>query len=83
MVHATNYTQLRNLSREDLIRLYDESAEHTQIGLDFLRSEIARRDSGEQTESIVLMTKRMLCLTYVIAFMTLVNVICSVICVVK
>lgn len=79
MPHATTYSELRSLSADDLVRLYDETAKHTEIGLAFLREEIARRDAAFETKTIVAMTKSMRDLTIAITALTAINVIATVV----
>lgn len=77
MPHATTYAKLRELSTADLIRLYDTTAVNTEVGLGFLREEIALREAEVQGARIVGMTKHMRDLTIVIAVLTVVNVLCA------
>lgn len=79
MPHATTYAALRSLSADDLVRLYDETAQDTVIGLNFLSEEIARRDAALETKAIVAMTKSMRNLTIVIAGLTAINVIAAIV----
>lgn len=79
MPHATTYSALRSLSTEDLVRLYDATAQHTEIGLAFLREEIARRDAALETNAIVTMTKSMRDLTIAITVLTAINVIATIV----
>ncbi len=72
---AETYEQLRDLTREQLVKEYDKIAKNTQIGLNFLREEIARRDAEEQTAQMLTMTRQMRTLTVVIAVLTVINVI--------
>jgi CHASE3 domain sensor protein len=55
--------QLREIPNEELVRLHDEIAVHTQVGVDYYLSELARRDAAAQT-------RQMLLLTWVIAIFT-------------
>ena len=57
---AQSYAELRSTSKETLVREYDRIAGHTQLGLDFYSSEIARRDAAEETAKIVEMSQQML-----------------------
>lgn len=79
MPHATTYAELRDTPIDDLVRLYDETAQHTEIGLNFLREEIARRDAERETRIIVAMTKQMRSLTIFIAVLTAMNVVAAVV----
>lgn len=79
MPHATTYSALRSLSTDDLVKLYDETAQNTEMGLNFLREEIARRDAALETRAIVEMTTSMRSLTIFIAGLTAINVIAAVV----
>lgn len=69
------YAQLRELSIDDLIRRFDQTAEtQAQLSLPFIREEIARRDAAAQTGEIVRMTKQMRDMTVTIVGLTLINV---------
>ena len=72
---AQSYTELRSTSTEELVRTYDEIAAHTQLGLDFYREEIARRDAAKETARIIEMTQHMRNLTVVVTVLTLLNAV--------
>lgn len=48
--------QLREIPTEELVRLHDEIAVHTQVGVDYYLSELARRDAAAQTRQMLLLT---------------------------
>jgi hypothetical protein len=73
--HASTYAELKALSTEELVRIYDATAKSTEIGLAFLREEIVRRENAEQTAAISRMTKQMRNLTIVITVLTVINVV--------
>lgn len=78
---AKTYAELRAMSVAELIEAYDSRTEHTDLHLGFYREEIARRDAEAATEKIKQMTRTMMRLTWVIAALTVVNVLlvaCSV-----
>ena len=50
---ATTFAELRALSTEDLVKVYDDLAASTQLGLGFYREEIARRAAADATREIV------------------------------
>lgn len=75
MAHATSYSQLRSLPTEELVRVYDSTAKSTELGLAFIREEIARRENAEQTEAISRMTRQMRDLTRWITGLTIINVL--------
>ena len=68
---AQSYAELRSTSKETLVREYDRIAGHTQLGLDFYSSEIARRDAAEETAKIVEMSRQMLDATLQMRDMTM------------
>lgn len=65
---AKSYRELRATSIERLIDDYDRIATNTNVGLDFIRQEIARREQAKETRTIVR-------LTWVITFLTLANAV--------
>jgi len=74
------YAQLRRLSDADLIHLYEELANSTQLqGLGFVREELTRREAERQQEEMLRMTKQMRNMTIAITLLTVVNVIVVVI----
>ncbi|MCX7015717.1 MAG: hypothetical protein NTW86_24720 [Candidatus Sumerlaeota bacterium] len=77
-VMAWSYATLRKKSDEDLIAEYDRVAWGTQIGLNFIGNELARRESLRMQEHMIGLTRQMRNLTIVIGVLTLVNV-CAVI----
>lgn len=48
--------QLREIPTEELVHLRDEIAVHTQVGVDYYLSELARRDAAAQTRQMLLLT---------------------------
>ena len=75
MPHATKYAELRALSTDELVRIYDGTAQNTEVGLGFLREEIARRENEKQTNAISRMTEQMRNMTIAITALTVINVI--------
>ena len=53
--------------------MYDGTAQHTEIGLAFIREEIARRDAVEQTATIGRLSRQMRDMTIVILVLTAIN----------
>ncbi len=64
---AETLEQLRNLREEELVRLHDQRAKRTEVGTAHYLQELARRDSQE-------LNRTMVRLTWVITFLTAVNV---------
>lgn len=73
-MNALKLAELRALSDDDLAERYDVKAERTLVGLDFLASEIARREQARQTRTLVRLTKVIAFLTAVVTAATIVNV---------
>lgn len=73
MVHSLK--NLREMSDEKLVDLHDQAAENTVTGVNYYLNELSRRAQNNQTETMLLYTKRMLWLTIFIAILTVVNVI--------
>lgn len=71
--HPKTLAELRAMSSEDLIALYDHTAGRTQLNLNFYREELTRRDTKKSTAEIVQMTQTMKRLTWWIAGLTLLN----------
>lgn len=79
---AHTLAELRALSYEQIQRLYDDTATHTAVGLNFYRDELVRRELERQgdrmetmTTRIESMTAKMLWLTVAILVLTIVNVV--------
>ena len=56
-MHFKTYDDLQAMSLAELKEAYDKQSEHTQVGLGFIREEIARRHSEGQTAEVVAMTR--------------------------
>lgn len=69
---AQKLAELRAMSDAELAELYDRTAHGTVIGLNFISSEIARREDARRTRT-------MLRLTWVIAFMTFVVTVATIV----
>ncbi len=75
MAKVGTYDQLRNKSDEELILLFDAITKNTEVGLGFLRDELARRESERQYERMLNLTRQMRWMTIFITVLTAVNVI--------
>ena len=75
MAIISTYKELREMPIDDLVKLYDRTAPSSDVGVAFIREEIARRDAEEQTREITKATKTMKKLTWVIVALTLINVV--------
>lgn len=72
---ATSFSELRKMPTDELVRIYDSTATSTDLGLMFIREEIARRENAEHTKAISLMTKQMRDMTRWITALTVINVV--------
>ena len=69
------YSELRALSRDDLIRQYDQMAPRTEPGLAFVREELGRREFEEQNQRMITMTDQIRRMTRLITWLTVANTI--------
>ena len=69
------YYELRALSKDDLIRQYDQIAPSTVPGLAFVREELARREFEEQNQRMITMTDQIRRMTRLITWLTVANTI--------
>ena len=81
MPYFKSLAELRALSEEELIKQYDATATETVVGLDFLREELARRETAAATQSMVEMTRQMRHMTIIITVLTFVNAIAAIVAV--
>ena len=66
--------ELRALSDEQLVREYDRIAETTQVGLNFYRDELLRRELQEQNRHLGALTRWMNWMTGAMLVLTIINV---------
>jgi hypothetical protein len=71
----TSYEALRNLTDEELVQAFDDTAPNTQLGLSFFREELARRENALQYNNMLSLTKQMRGMTIIITVLTIINVI--------
>ena len=74
MPKATTFAELQALSRGELVTLYDVNTEHVQLGLGFIREEIALRDADEANCRMLALTKQIWAFTLVVTIATVANV---------
>jgi hypothetical protein len=67
MPYAPKWERLTKSSQDELVKIYDEQAERTVVGLDFILEELVRRRQ-ERGDNIIVWS------TVVIAVATVVNV---------
>lgn len=83
MARVGTYDELRNKSDEELILLFDATTKNTEVGLGFLKDELARRESERQYERMLSLTWQMRWMTIVITVLTAVNVIAVLVALVR
>lgn len=74
MSGVPEYSDLREMKESGLIELYDREAERVQLDLNFVRNEIALRAQERQTQTIVRLTWLIAVMTMVVTVATVVNV---------
>jgi hypothetical protein len=67
------------MTTDELVRQYDETAQQTVVGLDFVREEIVRRETHAATQAMVRMTHQMKVMTVLITVLTAINAFAAVI----
>jgi hypothetical protein len=72
---SMDFKTLNALSDDDLIRLYDEKAEHTGVGLNYYTEEIARRRNEYSNKLMVKLTRQITLMTAAMLFFTIVIVV--------
>ena len=83
MAMAFKFADLEQMSRDDLVALYDKETANVVTGLDFIRSEIFRRDTAEANKVMLALTKKIAWLTAVVTVLTIVNVVVLVVALLK
>lgn len=78
-MHASSLGKLEKLSLDELIKMYDQQAGSTVIGLNFLRQEIEWRHQREGAKNIEKMTEQMRDMTRDIKWMTVGVVVLTII----
>ncbi len=72
------YRELRELSDDKVVDMYDAEAERVGISLNFLRGELLRREQANQSATIAKLTWWITFMTVVVTVATVVNVIIAV-----
>lgn len=73
------YLKLREMTEEELIRRYDELAQNTAVGLDFVLNELVRRQQSKQTDAMMHQSDVMLRYTKWIVWMTIIVTVATLI----
>ena len=71
---AASLAQLRAMSDDEIVRLYDKQASNTVVGINYWTEELNRRSQQRQTDSMLGLTKWITLMTVIITIATLVNV---------
>ena len=72
------YRELRELSDDEVVDMYDAESERVVISLNLLRDELLRREQARQAATIVKLTWRIFVMTVVVTVATVVNVVIAV-----
>ena len=70
-----SFKKLRELTDDELVELYDDTAKHTDFGLAFLRDELQHRENERQYDQMLAASNQMRFLTWFMAGLTLVNLV--------
>lgn len=70
-----NYDELRNQTAANLIIIYDEMNQSTEVPLSMIRQELQFRENEKATAAMEGMTKQMRNMTIAILALTVVNVV--------
>lgn len=68
------YSELKSLSKEELIKIYDNHTKNTVVGSQHYLDEIERRERGEENKIMMDMTRQMRNMTIGILILTVLNV---------
>ena len=71
--------QLRAVSDEELIKEHDAGVEYVNVGLNYYREELARRDQDRQTQKMLDYTKQLWILTIIVTIATVLSLAISLI----
>lgn len=71
-MHAMKFSDLQAMSLEELIQQHDRNTPHVQLGLGFIREEIARRETAAQNQRMMEFTKQVRDMTIAITVLTVV-----------
>jgi len=73
------FEQLTTMTRPDLVGRFDHAMQTTIVGADYWREEIFRRDFEEQNRQLLSMTRHIRWLTALVAVLTLVVTVATVV----
>jgi len=69
---ATNYRELEQMTDEELINQYDQTAAHTSVGLAFLQDELARRKNEKESMRMLKISENSLKVAWISLIVTVV-----------
>lgn len=69
------YADLLKMTDEELIDKYDETAEHTSVGLSYYTEELARRRTEKSDNLMLKLTKQITIMTAIMLLATIVNIV--------
>lgn len=78
MMISPSYSELRQMSGDELVARYDALAANTQVGISFIRDELWRREVARQADRMEELTRRIYWFTVVVTLATIVNVFVAV-----
>lgn len=67
--------ELRALSDDELVEKYDNTANHTSVGLNYYAEELNRRSNEKTNDVMIKCTKWITAMTFIMMIATIVNVI--------
>ena len=74
MSKAKKLKELREMSKDELIKEHDEQAVMTQVGVDYYLNELFRREQQEHNKTIRNCTIAIAIMTLIITISTIVNI---------
>ena len=80
---AFSRAELRSMSDEELVTLHDEIARFTQVGLNFYRDELAKRQSEREMAVMRRLTKVSMIVGAISAFAAIAAVVLSILTVLE
>ena len=69
------HEKLQELSDEDLIHEYNQTARNTVVGINFYTEELARRRASRQNDEMIKINKSVKNMTVLITVLTVINVV--------
>ncbi len=73
MSYAKSLNELKSLSDEDLIRLHDDAANNTIVGINYFLEELRSREAAKINSQVAKLTFWIFWLTLIVTIATLIN----------